>query len=209
MFARVSFDDNQIVTKDELVNIEEFIGDDISYSELVEDDTGNAMEFYSWNHTYDKEEAEKEDIKKILVRKSTKVKLNSGKEYLSDVESLIQKFPKLKFKVRGMIQTSHSQMLNMVEQMKDIESKLTNALSNFNESIEFNQRCDVHIGNIGLLNINQLGYAVDKCTEELQNIISTGWRILAVCPQPDQRRPDYVLGRFNPEDSNTVRCERF
>ncbi|MWV44798.1 hypothetical protein GRF59_14350 [Paenibacillus sp. HJL G12] len=209
MFARVSFDDNQIVTRDELAHIEDYLCDEITYSELVEDNEGNVMEFYSWNHTYSKEEAEKEDSTKKLVRESNKVKLGSVKEYLSDVESLIKTFPKLKFKVRGMIQSSHSQMLNMVEQMKDIESKLTNALMNFNETIEFNQRCDVHIGNIGLLNINQLGYAVDKCTEELQDIISTGWRILAVCPQPDQRRPDYVLGRYNPEENGVVRCERF
>lgn len=29
--------------------------------------------------------------------------------------------------------------------------------------------------------------------------LNNGWRIIAVCIQPDGRRPDYVLGRYNPE----------
>ena len=37
----------------------------------------------------------------------------------------------------------------------------------------------------------------DACTDELQGALRDGWRIIAVCPQPSQRRPDYVLGRYN------------
>jgi hypothetical protein len=35
----------------------------------------------------------------------------------------------------------------------------------------------------------------DCCTDHLQTMLNNDWRILAVCVQPDQRRPDYVLGR--------------
>ena len=35
----------------------------------------------------------------------------------------------------------------------------------------------------------------DCCTDSLQRQLRDGWRILAICPQPDQRRPDYILGR--------------
>ena len=31
-----------------------------------------------------------------------------------------------------------------------------------------------------------------KCSK----VISEGWRILAICPQPNQRRPDYIMGRL-------------
>jgi hypothetical protein len=94
--------------------------------------------------------------------------------------------------------------------MKEIEQKFNQAIQGFNEKIEFNQKCSVHVPNLGLLSINQLGYAVDKCTEELQDIVNQGWRILAVCPQPDQRRPDFILGRTsNDEDLTRVNCYKF
>ncbi|TPG68636.1 hypothetical protein EEL31_08955 [Brevibacillus laterosporus] len=97
----------------------------------------------------------------------------------------------------------------MLKQMQEVQDKFQKALQSFDEKIEFNQKCDVHIGNLGLLNINQLGYAVDKCTEELQVILNQGWRILSVCPQSNQRRPDYVLGRFNGENDAEVTCINF
>jgi hypothetical protein len=40
----------------------------------------------------------------------------------------------------------------------------------------------------------------DACSDALQNELDNGWRIIAACPQPDQRRPDYSLGRFEPGD---------
>lgn len=39
----------------------------------------------------------------------------------------------------------------------------------------------------------------DCCTDHLQNRLNDGWRILAICVQPDQRRPDYILGRRGDE----------
>lgn len=37
----------------------------------------------------------------------------------------------------------------------------------------------------------------DLCTEELQRLLNKGWRIVAVCVQPNQRRPDYVMGKVS------------
>ena len=48
-----------------------------------------------------------------------------------------------------------------------------------------------------LVNVNDLMLLQDACTDELQNTLDQGWRLIAVCPQ-EQRRPDYVLGRVNP-----------
>lgn len=35
----------------------------------------------------------------------------------------------------------------------------------------------------------------DYCTEDLQRDLDDGWRIVAVCYQKGNRRPDYVLGK--------------
>lgn len=196
MFARINFEENQHITKEELKVIEEVICDTVKTEELIEVvETGKVKTFVSWDHTYDKEEAEEGN--KNLVIKSEMVKLETYQEYIVELTSFLMKFPNLKIKLRGTMQTNDTQLSNMMDFMNAAVEKFNNALKNFNEKVEFNQRCDVHIGNLGLLNINQLAYTTDKCTEELQNILDEGWRILAVCPQPDQRRPDYVLGRYN------------
>ena len=62
---------------------------------------------------------------------------------------------------------------------------------------EFNNKCDVHIAGHALSTYNEVMLIEDACTDVLQENINKGWRILAVCPQPDQRRPDYMLGRWN------------
>jgi hypothetical protein len=40
----------------------------------------------------------------------------------------------------------------------------------------------------------------DGCTNDLENHLKAGWRILAVCPQYGQRRPDYILGKDGSND---------
>ena len=53
----------------------------------------------------------------------------------------------------------------------------------------------VAISNIGLLAVDEVRVDEDCCTDMLGSLLRDGWRILAVCPQPDRRRPDYILGR--------------
>jgi len=45
--------------------------------------------------------------------------------------------------------------------------------------------------------INEIVYEEDACTDYIQSMINVGWRILAICPQPGQRRPDYIMGRIS------------
>lgn len=59
----------------------------------------------------------------------------------------------------------------------------------------FNQRCNVHVPSLGLLLIDEVRVLENACTDTVQQELEQGWRIVAVCPQPDQRRPDYVMGR--------------
>lgn len=63
--------------------------------------------------------------------------------------------------------------------------------------IQFNERCHVSVAGNGLLSINDVAVHLDLCTDRLQELLDNGWSILAVCVQPDQRRPDYVLGRHS------------
>lgn len=59
----------------------------------------------------------------------------------------------------------------------------------------FNNRCQQHQPNEALLSVEETMLLENGCTDELQRRLADGWRILAIQPQPDQRRPDYILGR--------------
>ncbi len=82
-----------------------------------------------------------------------------------------------------------------------IMEKYQAQLERFSENT-FNEKCNVHTGGNALTEYNQLMLCEDICTDELQGKLRDGWRIMAVCPQPDQRRPDYILGKKvdEPED---------
>lgn len=60
--------------------------------------------------------------------------------------------------------------------------------------VVINQKVNVAVPGLGLMMINTVRVVENSCTENLQGYLEQGWRILAICPQPDQRRPDYVLG---------------
>lgn len=48
---------------------------------------------------------------------------------------------------------------------------------------------------LGLLQIDEVTWMEDACTEDLQRNLDDGWRIMAVCPPNGTRRPTYILGR--------------
>lgn len=48
--------------------------------------------------------------------------------------------------------------------------------------------------------VNDVMVQEDCCTDDLRRLIDEGWRIVAVCPQARNRRPDYVLGRVKTAD---------
>lgn len=89
-------------------------------------------------------------------------------------------------------------------QLNRLEATLTHAPLPFLSqappapSQTFNAKCDVHVPGLGLLALNEVKVLEDCCTEELQQFLDEGWRIVAACPQPSSRRPDYVIGRHNP-----------
>jgi hypothetical protein len=70
------------------------------------------------------------------------------------------------------------------------------------EAVVINKKVNVAVPNLGLLTIEHVKVEEDCCTEQLQHELNHGWRIIAICPQPDQRRPDYILGRTTKEEDD-------
>ena len=80
-----------------------------------------------------------------------------------------------------------------------VESKVERLVATADSmSKNFNTKCDVHVGGGLIATFNEVCLKSDTCTDELQGTLAEGWRVIAVCVQPDQRRPDYILGRYNP-----------
>ena len=52
----------------------------------------------------------------------------------------------------------------------------------------------ISVSGVGLLQIAAIIVEEDACTDGIQDLLDAGWRILAVCPPNDARRPSYVLG---------------
>lgn len=61
------------------------------------------------------------------------------------------------------------------------------------------QVVQIHVPNFAMLSINQVDVLEDACTDALQEKLDEGWRILAVCPPLDERRPTYIIGRYVPD----------
>lgn len=85
--------------------------------------------------------------------------------------------------------------------VRTIDNASTRALHEYGQRTNtvVNERCSVAVSGLGLLTISEVAVERDFCTEALQMKLSEGWRIVAVCVQPDQRRPDYILGRSSKE----------
>lgn len=67
----------------------------------------------------------------------------------------------------------------------------------------FNNKLNIHQPSSPLMTYNSFTVLTDCCTEHLQNeFINNGYRVVAVCPQPDQRRPDYIVGKYIPKDND-------
>lgn len=210
MIARINFSKNKNhLHEDEFKLLCDFFGETIKHEYLkkdIEDDRGYSEK--SWRETYDKERVERDSDYK-LVQKSNFLKLEDDGDYLADVSLLMKKFPSVQFSMKGIPKSVSNSDLNIVNMMQEMAEKIEEATSRFDKQVEFNQRCEVHVPNLGLLNVNNLAYATDYCTESLQDRLQEGYRILAVCPQPDQRRPDYILGRTVGDLYSTVKVNHF
>lgn len=112
--------------------------------------------------------------------------LNSYETYTADIRQLMSITNRFKLE-----ETSPSALLSLADQVEQLVARF----SDYTQDNQYNQKCNVHISNVGLLSIRTVKIECDYCTDRLQLDLDNGWHILAICPQPDSHRPDYVLGK--------------
>ncbi len=84
----------------------------------------------------------------------------------------------------------------LMEQVLNLNERCIEQLTRAS-TLCFNDKVGVPQPGLGLGQYNSLMLCEDACTDRLQGYLDDGWRIIAVCPQPDSRRPDYVLGIYD------------
>jgi hypothetical protein len=105
-----------------------------------------------------------------------------------------------KVEVKTSVDLSGDRMMRAVETLEVLTEKLAKFSNGLPEvqGAMYNERVEVHTPGMGLMLFNRVMLLQDACSDALQSEMDNGWRIVAACPQPDQRRPDYILGRYDP-----------
>lgn len=98
----------------------------------------------------------------------------------------------------GTIEVKGAVTPHLANQLAALAEKIDTLADRVETTPPFNQRVSVRIPGLGLLAMTDVKVIEDCCTDQLRDELCRGWRILAICPQPDQRRPDYILGRADP-----------
>lgn len=139
------------------------------------------------------------DVCEVTVQDSELVKfVMVGQEHFKVVES---------FEIEVDVATGADQAEMYFLKTMQIMEKYQSQLERLSENT-FNTKCNLHAGGAALSQYNQTMLCEDICTDTLQSKLHEGWRILAVCVQPDQRRPDYILGKFVPQEEVSRGAER-
>ena len=104
------------------------------------------------------------------------------------------------FKIK--VSPPQADLFDMIEAHTALMNKQFEQLTKFSTQ-QFNEKCNVPNYDTSMQLINQILLLEDCCSDHLQLALSEGWRIVAISPQPNQRRPDYILGRHtdNPTTS--------
>lgn len=134
----------------------------------------------------------KEDTLQKLIRvtgdKSLKIEnIYSYQQYEGPIEKVVKEFPGATVE-REVGATALNAVLLALNEIAE-------RMGVYSQEQQFNGKCEVHVPGFGLLMVDEIGVWENACTDTLQRALDDGWRIVAVCPQPNQRRPDYVLGR--------------
>jgi hypothetical protein len=212
VYVRITLESQQITTE-RLKLLKETLADEIEFKPCYKKNNGKIDTLYYWQETDDPEEAKKVDEKgksKELVYKTDIVQIGSDKEYLCDMDYFLTKHPDIKIKLRGMPKSIEQNYNSIVQEIVAIQNKFEDALAKFDKQVQFNELVNVHVGGFALMSVNQVGFGSDMCTERVQDILNNGWRMLAVCVQPDGRRPDYIFGKYNPEiTEGKIDCMKF
>lgn len=111
--------------------------------------------------------------------------------------------------IKGVKEAPSNESISVLQNiLSRMEEKVKNLAEVFDKSLTFNQKCDVHVGGGLIATYNEVMLKEDCCTDVLQEELAKGWRIIACCVQKDQRRPDYILGRYNQDFFPTINAKR-
>lgn len=94
--------------------------------------------------------------------------------------------------VRGSYDTELSLTAQLIKRIDNLEDKIASKVFTAQQ-----KQLHFHNDTEFLHSIDEVDLLEDGCTWDLQRKLNDGFHILAVCPQRDQRRPDYVLGKSN------------
>lgn len=185
MLARIKFihSNSNRLNKKDLDKLEIFLGEKVETSQLKINEDGK-VESVSWKETFDKEKAEKDKDYKLVIP-TDMYQISDSNNYIVDLELFTSEFSNLEFSLKGVPKAVGGNHLELFDMMNKVAQKIEEAKNRFEKVVEFNQKCEVHVPNLGLMNINKLAYATDYCTEELQKLLFQGWRIV-----PSHKRKD-------------------
>src|SRR5690606_27056991 len=139
---------------------------------------------------YDTELNGNREAVEALVRKPIEFgddgRVKSWTTYEADLRSLLKVVPASQIQLADMDAGGLADLVEAIDQLRSRVEAMQPAL---------NERVQVVVRGLSLMEMRHVVVRTDYCTDELQGDLNDGWRILAICPQPDQRRPDYILGR--------------
>lgn len=144
--------------------------------------------------------AEEVALLRPLLRGNPDIPLEEGEKkyiyypnYTGDLSEISRAVPRLMncIQLRGseLTPTVVEQLFTRLTEIMERSSKPGQQHAGFNDKVQ------VYMPGLGLLLMDRVMVLENCCTDALQSSLDDGWRILAICPQPDQRRPDYVLGK--------------
>lgn len=117
-----------------------------------------------------------------------KVKLRSWTIYDGSVLQIIEIIGSHnRIELQGM--SDPNPLVELTERVEDLLSEVRRR-GNFNSKVGVG----INVPDGGLMEIRSTKAVRDCCSDALTEYLNEGWIIIAACPQPDQRRPDYVLG---------------
>ena len=84
---------------------------------------------------------------------------------------------------------------------RGVEKRLENLETDFEllKNAEGRGIIQMHVPNFMLITFTHVKLMESCCTDQLQVALNEGWRMIAVCPPLDERRPTYILARYQPE----------
>ncbi|PHR58796.1 MAG: hypothetical protein COA47_10345 [Robiginitomaculum sp.] len=118
-----------------------------------------------------------------------------GSDIVVDKERLVELVVAgVEFKVEGDLKSS----VTIGKDLEDMCNKVGDRLAGTApvEPGNYNVKCEVHQPGQALSMYNNVLLLEDACTDRLNDHLEQGWRMVAACPQPEQRRPDYIMGRY-------------